>query len=194
MDYKAEFIRIFSENVSRPGAQQLLDWLATTDFYTAPASTRFHGACECGLVMHSINVYNVLMSRFYTEEDNKESFTLVSLLHDLCKANYYKSGFRNVKNDATGQWEKVPSYSVQDAFPFGHGEKSVYLIERFIRLKPVEAIAIRWHMGGFDDAVRGGSYAISNAFDEYPLAVKLHLADLEATYLVEKGTSRVNRP
>ena len=166
MDYKAEFIRIFSENVSRPGAQQLLDWLATTDFYTAPASTRFHGACECGLVMHSINVYNVLMSRFYTEEDNKESFTLVSLLHDLCKANYYKSGFRNVKNDATGQWEKVPSYSVQDAFPFGHGEKSVYLIERFIRLKPVEAIAIRWHMGGFDDAVRGGSYAISNAFDE----------------------------
>ena len=111
MDYKAEFIRIFSENVSRPGAQQLLDWLATTDFYTAPASTRFHGACECGLVMHSINVYNVLMSRFYTEEDNKESFTLVSLLHDLCKANYYKSGFRNVKNDATGQWEKVPSYS-----------------------------------------------------------------------------------
>ena len=153
MDYKAEFIRIFSENVSRPGAQQLLDWLATTDFYTAPASTRFHGACECGLVMHSINVYNVLMSRFYTEEDNKESFTLVSLLHDLCKANYYKSGFRNVKNDATGQWEKVPSYSVQDAFPFGHGEKSVYLIERFIRLKPVEAIAIRWHMGGFDDAV-----------------------------------------
>ena len=188
MDYKAEFIRIFSENVSRPGAQQLLDWLATTDFYTAPASTRFHGACECGLVMHSINVYNVLMSRFYTEEDNKESFTLVSLLHDLCKANYYKSGFRNVKNDATGQWEKVPSYSVQDAFPFGHGEKSVYLIERFIRLKPVEAIAIRWHMGGFDDAVRGGSYAISNAFDEYPLAVKLHLADLEATYLVEKGT------
>ena len=189
MDYKAEFIRIFSENVSRPGAQQLLDWLATTDFYTAPASTRFHGACECGLVMHSINVYNVLMSRFYTEEDNKESFTLVSLLHDLCKANYYKSGFRNVKNDATGQWEKVPSYSVQDAFPFGHGEKSVYLIERFIRLKPVEAIAIRWHMGGFDDAVRGGSYAISNAFDEYPLAVKLHLADLEATYLVEKGTA-----
>ena len=172
MDYKAEFIRIFSENVSRPGAQQLLDWLATTDFYTAPASTRFHGACECGLVMHSINVYNVLMSRFY---------------------NYYKSGFRNVKNDATGQWEKVPSYSVQDAFPFGHGEKSVYLIERFIRLKPVEAIAIRWHMGGFDDAVRGGSYAISNAFDEYPLAVKLHLADLEATYLVEKGTSSVNR-
>ena len=172
----------------------MLDWLCTTDFFTAPASTRFHGACECGLVMHSLNVYHVLMKRYFDEaEDSKETFTLVSLLHDLCKANYYKPGFRNVKNDATGQWERVPTFTVQDAFPYGHGEKSVYLIERFIRLKPAEAVAIRWHMGGFDDAVRGGSFTISNAYDEYPLAVKLHLADLEATYLLEKGTSSVNR-
>ena len=164
MNYKEEFLSIFRENVARPGADKLLDWLCTTDFFTAPASTRFHGACECGLVMH-----------------------------DLCKANYDKPGFRNVKNDATGQWERVPTFTVQDAFPYGHGEKSVYLIERFIRLKPAEAVAIRWHMGGFDDAVRGGSFTISNAYDEYPLAVKLHLADLEATYLLEKGTSSVNR-
>ena len=194
MTNKELFIETYNKNIHRPGAEKLLTWMETTDFFTAPASTRFHAAYEGGLLDHSINVYNVLISKHYDpEHDDLESFTIVSLLHDLCKANYYKSGFRNVKNDATGQWEKVPSYSVQDAFPFGHGEKSVYLIERFIRLKPVEAIAIRWHMGGFDDAVRGGSYAISNAFDEYPLAVKLHLADLEATYLVEKGTSSVNR-
>ena len=189
MNYKEEFLSIFRENVTRPGADKLLDWLCTTDFFT-----RFHGACECGLVMHSLNVYHVLMKRYFDEaEDSKETFTLVSLLHDLCKANYYKPGFRNVKNDATGQWERVPTFTVQDAFPYGHGEKSVYLIERFIRLKPAEAVAIRWHMGGFDDAVRGGSFTISNAYDEYPLAVKLHLADLEATYLLEKGTSSVNR-
>lgn len=193
MGYKEEFIEIFSRNVTRPGAQELLDWLAKTDFYTAPASTRFHGACEGGLVMHSLNVYKVLTERWLGEGENAESFTLVALLHDLCKANFYKAGFRNVKDDATGQWEKVPSYSVQDAFPYGHGEKSVYLIERFIRLKPVEAVAIRWHMGGFDDAARGGCMAISNAYDEYPLAVKLHMADLEATYLLEKGTSAVNK-
>lgn len=194
MNYKEEFLSIFRENVARPGADKLLDWLCTTDFFTAPASTRFHGACECGLVMHSLNVYHVLMKRYFDEaEDSKETFTLVSFLHDLCKANYYKPGFRNVKNDATGQWERVPTFTVQDAFPYGHGEKSVYLIERFIRLKPAEAVAIRWHMGGFDDAVRGGSFTISNAYDEYPLAVKLHLADLEATYLLEKGTSSVNR-
>lgn len=194
MDYQTAFVRIFSENVTRPGAEKLLDWLATTDFYTAPASTRFHGACESGLVMHSLNVYHVLVDRyFHEEEDSLETFTIVSLLHDLCKANYYKAGFRNVKNDTTGQWEKVPNFTVQDAFPYGHGEKSVYLIERFLRLKTAEAVAIRWHMGGFDDSVRGGSYTISNAYDQYPLAVKLHLADLEATYLLEKGTSSVNR-
>ncbi|MEG0878581.1 MAG: hydrolase [Oscillospiraceae bacterium] len=192
MNYKDEFIRIYTENITRAGSVQLLEWLNTTDFFTAPASTRFHGACEGGLVMHSVNVYNVLNTRFFDENENAESFAITALLHDLCKANFYKAGFRNVKNEVSGQWEKVPTYNVQDAFPYGHGEKSVYLIERFIRLKPSEAVAIRWHMGGFDDAVRGGSYAISEAYDAYPLAVKLHLADLEATYLVEKGTSNVN--
>ncbi|MBR2591972.1 MAG: hydrolase, partial [Oscillospiraceae bacterium] len=85
----------------------------------------------------------------------------------------------------TGQWEKVPYYSVDDRYPYGHGEESVFLIERFVRLKPAEAIAIRWRMGGFDESVRGGGYNVSNTFLRYPLAVKLHLADLEATYLLE---------
>ncbi len=196
MDYKNEFINAFTQDISRTGADRLLEWLSTTDFFTAPASTRFHGACKGGLVMHSYNVYDVIMKKYYTESEDtasRESFAICSLLHDLCKANFYKESTRNVKNDATGQWEKVPFFQVEDKFPFGHGEKSVYLIERFMRLKPAEAIAIRWHMGGFDDSVRGGSFAISAAYDEYPLAVMLHLADLEATYLVEKGTSAVNK-
>ncbi|MEG0763029.1 MAG: hydrolase [Oscillospiraceae bacterium] len=193
MNFKEEFTDIFTRNVKRQGAEALLEWLATTDFFVAPASTRFHGACESGLVMHSINVYKVLRERYFEAGDSEESFALTALLHDLCKANFYKSGFRNMKNEVTGQWEKIPTYNVEDAFPYGHGEKSVYLIERFVRLKTPEAVAIRWHMGGFDDAVRGGSYAISEAYDTYPLAVKLHLADLEATYLVEKGTSAIKR-
>ena len=124
-------------------------------------------------------------------EVKRDSIIIASLLHDVCKSQFYKASTRNVKNDETGQWEKRPFYTVDDAFPFGHGEKSVYLIERFMRLKPVEAMAIRWHMGGFDDAAKGGSFAISLAFDRYPLAVKLHMADLESTYLREKGTSDV---
>lgn len=193
MDYQQEFCSIFQKEIHRPGSDKLLEWLQTTDFFTAPASTRFHGACANGLVMHSLNVYHCMMNRWLCEDElARESFAIAALLHDLCKTNYYKSGFRNVKNDATGQWERVPTFSVADAFPYGHGEKSVYLIERFMRLKPVEAIAIRWHMGGFDDSVRGGSFSVSLAYDQYPLAVKLHLSDLEATYLMEKGTSAVN--
>ena len=188
MGYREVFCDIWRREVTRPGADKLLEWLSTTDFFKAPASTRFHGACEEGLVMHSLNVYHALMDRFFEEGDNPESMAICGLLHDLCKANYYKTGTRNVKNEATGQWEKVPVFMVEDQFPYGHGEKSVYLIERFIRLKPAEAVAIRWHMGGFDDAARGGCRAISEAYDAYPLAVKLHLADLTATYLMEKGT------
>lgn len=189
--YKQEFIDIFEKHVKRDGAQKFLSWLKTTDFFTAPASTRFHCACESGLVSHSVNVYNVLREKYFEEGDNEESFALCGLLHDVCKAQFYKISTRNVKNEETGQWEKKPFYTVEDAFPYGHGEKSVFLIERFIRLKPSEAMAIRWHMGGFDESVKGGSFAMGNAFYQYPIAVKLHLADLESTYLVEKGTSEV---
>ncbi len=192
-EYKDEFCSIYQAHVAREGSDRLLSWLSGTDFFTAPASTKYHCACECGLVQHSVNVYKVLRGKYFEEGDSEESFALCALLHDVCKAQFYKTSTRNVKNEATGQWEKVPFYMVEDAFPYGHGEKSVYLIERFVRLKPAEAMAVRWHMGGFDDSVRGGSFALSTAFDRYPLAVKLHLADLEATYLHEHGTSEVRR-
>lgn len=194
MTNKEEFLQIYNEYVKRQGSQEFLDWLLKTDFFTAPASTKYHGACEGGLLLHSLNVYKTLRERYFEEgKDSEESFAICALLHDLCKAQFYKVSTRNVKNDVTGQWEKVPYYTVEDAFPYGHGEKSVFLIERFMRLKTSEAMAIRWHMGGFDDSARGGSFAISLAYEKYPLAVKLHLADLESTYLKEKNTSIINK-
>ncbi len=180
-----KFTEIYTAHIKREGSEKLLKWLSGTDFFTAPASTRFHLAYEGGLVEHSVKVYETLRERYFEEGDSEESFAVCGLLHDVCKAQFYKTSTRNVKNEETGQWEKKPFYTVEDAFPYGHGEKSVYLIERFMRLKPQEAVAIRWHMGGFDEAARGGSFAISEAFGRYPLAVKLHLADLEASYLRE---------
>lgn len=192
MNFKEEFTRIYNENISRQGSQELLSWLSTTDFFTAPASTKYHCACEAGLVQHSISVYNTLLEKHFDKDnDNKESFAICALLHDLCKAQFYKVSTRNVKNEVTGAWEKQPFYMVEDSFPYGHGEKSVFLIERFMRLKTAEAMAIRWHMGGFDSSSRGGDFSISVAFEKYPLAVKLHLADLESTYIREKHTSAV---
>ncbi|HIQ79827.1 MAG TPA: hydrolase [Candidatus Scatavimonas merdigallinarum] len=191
MTYKEEFIQIYQENIKRQGSKELLDWLLRTDFFTAPASTKYHCACESGLIMHSISVYKVMMEKHFDEQaDSAESFAICALLHDLCKAQFYKVSTRNVKNEETGAWEKQPFYMVEDTFPYGHGEKSVFLIERFMRLKVEEAVAIRWHMGGFED---GGGFSMSLAYEKYPIAVKLHLADLESTYLREKHTSVVTK-
>ncbi len=184
--YELEFCEIYNRCITRENSDKLLAWLKTTDFFTAPASTKFHLSCPHGLVIHSLNVYRVMRERYFEEGDSEESFALCALLHDVCKAQFYKASTRNVKNEVTGAWEKKPYYMVEDAFPYGHGEKSVYLIERFVRLKTQEAVAVRWHMGGFDESVRGGSFALNGAFDKYPLAVKLHLSDLEATYLRER--------
>ena len=191
MTYKEEFIQIYQENIKRQGSKELLDWLLRTDFFTAPASTKYHCACESGLIMHSISVYKMMMEKHFDEQaDSAESFAICALLHDLCKAQFYKVSTRNVKNEETGAWEKQPFYMVEDTFPYGHGEKSVFLIERFMRLKVEEAVAIRWHMGGFED---GGGFSMSLAYEKYPIAVKLHLADLESTYLREKHTSVVTK-
>ncbi len=192
-DYPQLFEQIYLEQIQREGADRLLDWLHKTDFFTAPASTKYHCACPHGLVMHSVSVYQTMVEKHWEEGDSLESYAICGLLHDLCKAQFYKVSTRNVKNPETGRWEPQEYFSIEDQFPYGHGEKSVFLIERFLRLKPSEAMAIRWHMGGFDEAARGGSFAISHAYEKYPLAVKLHLADLDSTYLREKGTSVVNK-
>ena len=187
MSAKQEFIEIFQENIKRPGSEKLLEWLSQSDFFVAPASTKYHSAFEGGLVQHSLNVYKLLKKRCaeYGITDG-ESIAICGLLHDICKANFYTVSYRNVKNER-GLWEKVPYYTVDDQFPFGHGEKSVFVVERFMRLRENEAIAIRWHMGGFDEAAKSGGFSISHAYEKYPLAVLLHMADLEATYLSEQG-------
>jgi len=187
-EHRDRFIGLFKSKINRAGSDELLTWIDGTDFFTAPASTRFHNAFPGGLVMHSLNVYDIMSSRNYADGivESEESIAICALLHDLCKTGFYKETTRNVKNEKTGAWEKVPYYTIEDMFPYGHGEKSVYMIERYMRLKISEAVAIRWHMGGFDDNAKVGGYSVSNAYNAYPLAVKLHLADLEATYLLEK--------
>ena len=192
MSSKEEFIEIFTSCITRDGADKLLDFLEhKCDFFTAPASARYHGAYEGGLCDHSLNVYHCLVDylqrervqELYGLEYSEESVAVVALLHDVCKAGCYKRSFRNVKNDATGQWEKVPIYTFDDPLPYGHGEKSVYVVNGFVRLTREEAMAIRWHMGfsGTED-----SRLVGRAFAKYPLAFALSVADMEATYFLEE--------
>lgn len=153
---KQQIIDIYRNYVKREGSDKLLDYLINkSDFFTAPASTRFHGAYDGGLAQHSLNVYNCFKA--YLERDrvrelynlnaSDETIAVCALLHDICKVNVYTRGTRNVKNEETGQWEKVPTFFFDDGLPYGHGEKSVYMITGFMRLTREEAFAIRYHMG-----------------------------------------------
>lgn len=177
---KLTFKELVNRTVHRDGINSLMEWLETTDFFEAPSSTRYHGAEPGGLCTHSLAVYNRLKALQTNESD--ETITIVSLFHDLCKANFYKPSFRNVKNDETGKWERVPSYEYSDQFPLGHGEKSMFLLMKHIQLTDEEALAIRWHMGGYMVENRGESSAISDALSRYQLVLKIQIADQQAAF------------
>ena len=191
MDCRERFIELFREKVKREGADQLLEYLMSksSDFFTAPASARYHNSKTGGLVEHSLNVYDCLcdyldrarVKDVYGMNYSEETVAIVSLLHDVCKVNVYKPGFRNVK-DEFGIWQKVPTFEFDDKMPYGHGEKSVYIISGYMKLTREEAFAIRYHMGFSEDV---DSRNVGRAFEMYPLILALATADMEATYYVE---------
>lgn len=192
---KERFISIFNDKVQREGADKLLGYLCSDscDFFTAPASTRFHGAYEGGLCQHSLNVYDCLvdimarprMREMYGVSYPDESLAIAALLHDLCKVNFYKLSYRNAKN-ALGKWESVPYFTIEDTLPYGHGEKSVYIVSGYMRLTRDEAFAIRYHMG-FSTTDDPGN--VGKALEMFPLAFGLCCADMEASYFME-GTEK----
>ena len=179
---KEEFLRLL-RTVNREGIESLIQFLEKSDFFKAPASTRFHGDHEGGLAEHSMKVYEILKHKVANNikgiEVPEESIILIGLLHDICKTNFYKVDYRNAKN-ALGVWEKVPYYTIDDTIPYGHGEKSVMMITEYIKLTPEEKYAIRWHMGYTEPKELYNS--IGAAYTKYPIALLTHEADLEATY------------
>lgn len=194
MSVKEEFIEIFRENITREGADALLDYLENkSDFFSCPASARYHGAYPGGLCEHSLNVYHCLVDylsrervqELYGLECSEETVAIVALLHDLCKIGCYRPGTRNVKGP-DGKWTQVATYEYHDPMPYGHGEKSVYIVNGYLRLTREEAFAIRYHMGfsGHEDA-----NSVGRAFQMYPLAFALSVADMEATYFLENEDS-----
>lgn len=165
------------KGINREGMDKLIEFLESSDFFEAPASTRYHGAWKGGLLEHSMKVYEILK----TKTEDSDSVKIVAILHDICKTNFYKTDYRNVKNN--GVWEQVPYYTVDDTIPYGHGEKSVMMISEFIKLTSEEKYAIRWHMGFTEPKELYGT--IGMAYKKYPLALLMHEADLEATYFYD---------
>ena len=179
---KEEFLELLKK-VKREGIEDLINFLEKSDFFKAPASTRFHGDYEQGLVEHSLDVYKILKHKVENcikpIDIPEESIIIIGLLHDICKTNFYKVDYRNAKN-SLGVWEKVPYYAVEDTIPYGHGEKSVMMISEYIKLTNEEKYAIRWHMGYTEPKELYGT--IGEAYKKYPIALLAHEADLEATY------------
>lgn len=176
----AKFIEIYDTHIHRKGAKELKEWLLSTDFFEAPASTRFHESYPGGLTEHSLGVYremNRLLKAYPELSVSTETIAIVTLLHDLCKVNTYKIEYRNRKNETTGAWEKYPVYTFEEDFCYGgHGSKSVYLIQKFMPLTDEEAVAINCHMG-----VTNNDWSVTDAFRAYPLAWLTHAADMAAT-------------
>ena len=180
---KDEIIELL-KSTNREGMDKLIEFLEKSDFFKAPASTRFHGDHEGGLAEHSFKVYEILKEKVAFAKINipEETIIISALLHDICKTNFYKIDYRNAKN-SLGVWEKVPYYTIEDTIPYGHGEKSVMMISEFIKLTSEEKYAIRWHMGFTEPKELYGT--ISMAYKKYPLALYTHEADLEATYFYD---------
>ena len=178
------------KNIKREGIDELMDWLQKSDFYTAPASTKYHGAYEGGLLEHSLDVYQEmqkLLTIYPGIKADPESVLICSLFHDLCKVRFYTTEKRNRKNES-GQWESFDYYTIDEQFCYGgHGSKSVFILQQFMKLTSEESIAINCHMGfaGLNDmAIK----SVGNAYEKCPLAWALHVADEAATYLSNRKT------
>jgi hypothetical protein len=181
---KEKYISLLS-TVDRDGIEDLITYLEESDFFVAPASAKNHHNYRGGLCEHSISVGAQIdhLSKSYLLHPDTESLTLISLCHDLCKINFYKETTRNVK--INGAWTQEPYFTIDDQLPYGHGEKSVLILSRFVKLTTDETMAIRWHMAGWDASAGSyeGGMALRNAAQKYPLVILLHIADLASVYL-----------
>ncbi|HRF85472.1 MAG TPA: HD domain-containing protein [Alloprevotella sp.] len=200
---KEKFLFYCRENIHREGLSDLLDYLDSTDFYTAPSSASFHLNEDGGLCLHSINVFetaktlyeNLLLPKLkngetnFSEEISMESIAVSSLFHDVCKTKLYHKT-EKWKKDKNGRWMTYPGYEIVDEFPFGHGEKSCLILSWFIRLKQEELLAIRWHMGMFEMTEQGSGtrFSYRAAMEKSPLVTLLQSADMLAANTLEKTT------
>ena len=190
--WKEEYISLLQET-NKKDIDKLINFLENeSDFFIAPASSNYHGSYEYGLLEHSLKVYENLKCLSTTFENNLTCYNIIiiSLLHDICKVNFYMKDYRNKKKkDKNNQdilsngkpiWYSEEFYNFNDTFPFGHGEKSVIMLQKFISLEEIELYCIRWHMLFFDDITKSyiGNLTLMKALEICPEIALVHSADL----------------
>lgn len=201
---KQKFFDLCHKYIERKGIDELLNYIDTkTDFFTAPSSTKFHLNTPGGLCQHSLNVFEAAMNinqnlllpkqqageSVFAEPLSEESIAIAALFHDLCKCGLYHQT-EKWKKDENNRWVSYIGYEVKDDFPFGHGEKSCYIINFYLKLHKDELLAIRWHMGMYDVSENGssGRYAFYNACDATPLVLLMQMADMASSHWFEETT------
>lgn len=173
-------------STKRDGIDKLIEFLRDkSDYFTAPASTKYHGNYEGGLAEHCYNVYTLLKEKNerFILGLSEETVIITALCHDLCKVNFYKKE-QKWRKDINGRWEGYEAYGCEDNYPIGHGEKSIIMLQHFIKLTKDEVLLIRWHIGGFES--KDNSIYMYNAYNILPACVAIHAADMESSYLLEK--------
>ncbi len=200
MENRDRFIELL-KSTHRKGIDDLIEYLKTTDFFTAPASTKYHCDYEGGLCQHSLNVYDSIMKLRDTFNLNipNDTLTIVSLLHDISKVNFYEDYIQNrkwynpngQKYDENGNfdWVSVKTYKIKEPelrFLAGdHGYNSVALIRGFINISLAEEVAILNHHAGMDNNFCNRD--LNSIYNRYQLAPLLHLADMLSVYILENN-------
>ena len=166
-------------------ADRFIQWVEKTDFFTAPASTKYHDAHRCGLVKHTLLVAKVMLDLAKLPQFsgiNISDAILTALVHDLCKINFYEEYIRNVKDNNTGNWYEQKAYRCKGSqIPLGHGVTSLYMAMRFFCINMDQALAIRWHMSDYT-ASEHEKYDLMEA-NKCPMVQMLQIADRMASTL-----------
>lgn len=164
----------------------IVSYLSSTDFYSAPASSRYHDMFPGGLLYHHLQVYNQILDlRQIGKFQNVDiaSAVLVALVHDWCKIGMYEKYAKNVKNPVTKEWDSVNAYRIRDDSTgrLGHGPQSVVMAMRlcniqYSTLTDDELAAIRWHSATYD-VTSYDIYALNDCNRNIPLVHMLQFAD-----------------
>lgn len=194
-DEKRNTVQTLLSGTGRNGVDNVISFLETSDYFTAPSSMKYHSNYDGGLVDHSLLVlstgYRLLEMMKVMNPDigtrvAADSLILTTLLHDTCKCSFYKAADK-WRKDSSGRWESYKGYEIDDRFPIGHGEKSVIMLQKFgLDLNAEEMLAIRWHMGTWDgSSMNDSKTAYLHSIDMSPLLVVVQTADSVSSLTME---------